>query len=161
MTPEDIERLNGARLKLDEQMAAVMARKGEAEKRVWKLEMAMAKTIKDLEDSVEAYNATLAELLLTPAIARAVGDTVLHLRVDSSNIDRPLSMDIKTQVQPLLRRVGEQLESESLRLGTEKLHVQDALGKAMEAVTEKHEDCLSMEQKLELKEQQYLQEKEV
>ena len=80
-------------------MASVLTRKGDAEKRVWKLEMAAAKSFKELEDLVEVYNGALTDLTLHATIARALGENNCTLRVDSNNADKPLTIDIKSQVK--------------------------------------------------------------
>lgn len=68
LTAEDVERLNSARIALDDQMTAMMGRRAEAEKRVWKQEMAMQRGIKELEDAVDRFNSQLADLSVHPAV---------------------------------------------------------------------------------------------
>ena len=80
-------------------MASVLTRKGDAEKRVWKLEMAASKSFKELEDLVDVYNGALTDLTLHATIARALGENNCILRVDASNADKPLTSDIKNQVK--------------------------------------------------------------
>ena len=63
-------------------------------------------------------------------------------------------------MQPLLRRVNELIDSECLRFGSERLQTQDTISKHTEAAAEKRDDCVALEKKLLLMEQQYIQEKE-
>ena len=142
-------------------MTTMMARKGEAEKRAWKLEMNLAKVVKDLEDCVEAYNSAMAELSLQPIISRVLAQHNLHLRVDSQNAEEPLSHNLKTQVHPLIVGLHEKIEIETRQMGNERLQVDDAMAKMGEAAAEKTEDCTTIERRIALVDQQYATDKEV
>ena len=52
------------------------------------------------------------------------------------------------------------MDSECLRVASERLQTQDTISKHSEAAAEKRDDCVALEKKLLLMEQQYIQEKE-
>lgn len=160
LTPEDVERLNGNRAKLDEQLAHALARKAEAEKRAWKTEMNLAKVVKELEDCVEAYNACMADMALQPAIGRGLAQLNLHLRVDSHNHEQPLSQDLRAAVHPVLRGMQDRLEADARKMGGERIEVEEQAVKVAEAAAEKRDECAVLGRKVGMVEQQYAQDKE-
>lgn len=153
-------RLNGSRAKLDEQIMAAMTRRGEAEKRAWKTEMARDKALKELEDSVEVFNSAAGELLLLPVVARQVSHSSLHVRVESGE-EAILVPDMRKSVQPLLVGLSDQCDQMQQQLAAELLATRDALAKAGELAGEKLEDCAEEQRRVATLEQQYSREKEV
>ena len=156
-----MERLNSARIALDDQMATMMARRSDAEKRAWKQEMALGKTIKELEEIVDKYNATLVELGGHPAVGKALRQANVTLRVDAQNTDAPITPDLKGHVWAVLRSLQDQLEHHVQALQSEQLRAQAHITQLNDNAGEKEEDCSQLERSGALLEQQYLQEKEV
>jgi hypothetical protein len=161
LTAEDVERLNSARIALDEQMTTMMTRRAEAEKRAWKQEIAQQKCVKELEELVDKFNALLADLGSHAAMARALRQADVTLRVDASSPEHPIAPDIKSHVGPVLRSLHDQLESRVQQLQTETLSARDQITRIEDAATEKEEDLTQVERSIAVLEQQYLQDKEV
>jgi hypothetical protein len=160
LTAEDVERLNSSRAKLDEQIMATLTRKGEAEKRAWKMEIARDKALKELEEAVEAFNSQIAELLLQPTVARRARQERLYVRVDASS-DHLLSCDMRGVVQPLLREIIESIDRDATSASTEATVAQEDIVRLGEATSEKQDECGEARRRVAMLEQQYALDKEV
>ena len=162
MTPADVERLNSARRKQDEQLAAITELKNETESRVWKQETDIEKKLADLESAVRDYMRQAESLqLVGPSSRFSQMNFALSVNTKAARADDLLSVNVTEHIRPALQAIIDKVQEGVAAAQSEMLALTETLTKLEEMKSEKTDDISIMETKIDALEKQYQEEKEV
>ena len=162
MTPADVERLNSARRKQDEQLAAITELKNETESRVWKQESDIEKKLADLESAVRDYMRQAESLqLVGPSSRFSQMNFALAVNTKAARAEELLSVNVTEHIRPALQAIIDKVQAGVAAAQSEMLALTETLTKLEEMKSEKTDDISIMETKIDALEKQYQEEKEV
>lgn len=133
------------------------------DKRAWKLEVQLSKSLEAAEKIIEQYNKTAEQLQLIPNTRGANGfNFELHMNPNAAKDGQSLvSVDLRNDLLPALRNLKDVMNNQVHETNNIALGHKETLNKVIEDIGDKNQSIRELDAKLESLKLKYQQQKSV
>lgn len=158
LTQADVQRMKGARSKLDDQFNSITKRKEEMDQRAWKQEVVLTKKLEAIDVAVSKYNKTAEQLQLLPRESQMAAGMDFEIRMNPHATEPGQSLlasDLQGSLLPNIRDLKDRVNSAVHQTTEQNLGHIEQVKKVSEQVKDRNDNISALRRKLEVNESKY------
>ncbi len=165
LSPEDVQRMQQERARLDEALEKAREHKAKMHKALWEAEMELSRSVVDLETAAQTFNTKAAALQLIPITAKNSNGIQYEMSVHKGAVSATaeaqdlVGLDIKGVIRPSLAQIKNVIIDKVHEARTSVLRMLDEEAKSEEELGEVVAELTTLETKVKKQDESYKAEK--